>query len=371
MSFLSKAKRIIIKIGSSLLVDESEGHIRYEWLESLSSDIAELHAQGKEVIIVSSGAIAVGRRHLNLSPPLKLEEKQAAAATGQIRLAHAYQEVLGRYGINVAQILLTLYDSEVRRRYLNARNTLETLLKLHVIPLINENDTVATAEIKFGDNDRLAARVAQMISAEALVLFSDIDGLYTSDPGKNKSAIFIDEVKDITPEIESMAGDPSSSYGSGGMITKLEAAKICLSAGCRMVIAKGEHLYPLTTIENGSRCTWFTPSTEARTARKQWIFGSIKPVGSLFIDDGAVTALNEGKSLLPAGVTGFEGNFSRGDCVLLKTHKGTVLGCGLSAYDAKDVCRIIGRKSHEIEFILGHRGRDELIHRDDLVMNNV
>ena len=370
MSYLNEAKRIIVKIGSSLLVDESEGHIRHEWLESLCSDVAGLHAQGKEVIIVSSGAIAVGRHHLNLIPPLKLEEKQAAAAAGQIRLAHAYQEVLSKYGINVAQILLTLYDSEVRRRYLNACNTLETLIKLRAVPLINENDTVATAEIKFGDNDRLAARVAQMVSAEVLVLLSDIDGLYTLDPRKHKSADFIEEVTEITPEIESMAGDPGPSYGSGGMITKLEAAKICLSAGCRMVIAKGETFYPLTAIKKGSKCTWFTPLTEARTARKQWIFGSIKPIGSLFIDDGAVTALNEGKSLLPAGVIDLEGDFHRGDCVLVKTRKGVVLGRGLSAYDAKDVCRILGKKTHEIESILGHRGRDELIHRDDLVMNS-
>jgi glutamate 5-kinase len=268
----------------------------------------------------------------------------------------------------VAQVLLTLDDSEDRRRYLNARSTLETLLRLGAVPVINENDTVATAEIRVGDNDRLAARVAQMVSADALVLFSDIDGLYTADPRKHADARFIPEVRELTPEIEAMAGDPGSAYGSGGMVTKLTAARICLSAGCRMAITKGETLHPLKAIEEGGRCTWFIPSSEPRTARKQWIFGSMKPSGSLVLDDGAAKALASGRSLLPAGVIAVAGEFDRGDCVLVKTPAGRVLGRGLVAYSSADSRAILGRKSGDIEAILGYRGRDELIHRDDLVM---
>ncbi|OAN49207.1 glutamate 5-kinase [Paramagnetospirillum marisnigri] len=368
MSPLSDARRLIVKIGSSLLVDDASGQIRRAWLDSLCADIARFRARGQEVIVVSSGAVAVGRRQLGLTPPLKLEEKQAAAATGQIRLAHAYQEALAHHGITVAQVLLTLEDSEDRRRYLNARTTLETLLRLGAVPVINENDTVATAEIRFGDNDRLAARVAQMVSADALVLFSDIDGLYTADPRKDPTARFLPEVRELTPEIEAMAGDPGSAYGSGGMVTKLTAAKICLSAGCRMAITRGEPLNPLTTIETGGRCTWFLPSSEPRTARKQWIFGTMAPAGTLVLDAGAARALAQGRSLLPAGVTTVEGEFDRGDCVLVKDAAGKVLGRGLVAYASPDARAIAGRKSGEIEPILGYRGRDELIHRDDLVM---
>lgn len=365
---IATARRIIVKIGSSLLVDEASGHIRRAWLETLCDDVARCRARGQEVILVSSGAVGVGRRHLGLTPPLRLEEKQAAAATGQIRLAHAYQEALARHSTTVAQVLLTLDDSENRRRYLNARNTLDTLLKLGAVPLINENDTVATTEIRFGDNDRLAARVAQMISADALVLFSDIDGLYTADPRKDPSARFLPEVNDITPEIEAMAGDPGSRYGSGGMVTKLVAAKICLSAGCRMAITRGEPMHPLTNIEQGARCTWFLPNAEPRTARKQWIFGSMNPTGTLYVDDGAVRALAAGKSLLPAGVSRLDGTFERGDCVLVADGAGCILGRGLTAYSSDDAARILGRKSVEIQDILGYHGRDELIHRDDLVM---
>jgi glutamate 5-kinase len=365
---IAEARRLIVKIGSSLLVDEASGHIRRAWLDSLCDDVAKARARGQEIILVSSGAVAVGRRHLRLTPPLRLEEKQAAAATGQIRLAHAYQEALARHGITVAQVLLTLDDSEDRRRYLNARETLETLLKLGAVPVINENDTVATAEIRFGDNDRLAARVAQMIAADALVLFSDIDGLYTADPRRDSDARFLPVVDDITPEIEAMAGDPVSGYGSGGMVTKLVAAKICLSAGCRMAICKGEPMHPLTALEDGARATWFLPSASARTARKQWIFGSMNPAGTIRLDTGAARALAAGKSLLPAGVVGIDGEFERGDCVLVTSADNRVLGRGLSAYSAEDARRIIGRKSTDIEAILGYRGRDELIHRDDLVM---
>ncbi|MBI3445372.1 MAG: glutamate 5-kinase [Magnetospirillum sp.] len=368
MSPLASAKRLIVKIGSSLLVDEASGQVHRAWLDTLAADIAACRQRGQEVIVVSSGAVAVGRRKLGLTPPLKLEEKQAAAATGQIRLAHAYQEALAHHSITVAQVLLTLDDSENRRRYLNARTTLETLLRLGAVPVINENDTVATAEIRVGDNDRLAARVAQMVPADALVLFSDIDGLYTADPRKHADAHFIPEVREMTPEIEAMAGDPGSAYGSGGMVTKLVAARICLSAGCRMAITRGEPLHPLKTIEEGGRCTWFIPNSEPRTARKQWIFGSMKPTGALVLDAGAIRALESGRSLLPAGVTEVAGEFERGDCVLVKAADGKVLARGLVAYSSADARAIMGRKSGEIEAILGFRGRDELIHRDDLVM---
>jgi glutamate 5-kinase len=368
MNPIARARRVIIKVGSSLLVDEASGEIRRAWMDSLCDDIASLRQRGKEVLLVSSGAVAVGRRRLGLTPPLRLDEKQAAAACGQIQLAHAYQEALARHRITVAQVLLTLEDSEDRRRYLNARTTLETLLRLGAVPVINENDTVATAEIRFGDNDRLAARVAQMISADVLVLFSDIDGLYTADPRKDPSATFLPEITDITPEIEAMAGDPGTGYGSGGMVTKLTAAKICLSAGCRMAIAKGDALRPVAAVEAGTRCTWFIPSAEPRTARKQWIFGSMKPAGAVIVDAGAGSALAKGRSLLPAGITGVEGGFEAGDCILVKGPDGRVLGRGLAAYSAEDATRIRGHKTAEIEAVLGYRANDEMIHRDDLVM---
>ena len=368
MNRIAAARRLIVKIGSSLLVDEASGEIRRDWLSGLCDDIAFCKRRGQEVLVVSSGAVAVGRNHLGLQPPLRLEEKQAAAACGQIRLAHAYQEALAGHGISVAQVLLTLEDSEDRRRYLNARSTLETLLKLGAVPVINENDTVATNELRFGDNDRLAARVAQMTAADALVLFSDIDGLYTADPRKDANARFIPEVAELTPEIEAMAGDPGSGYGSGGMVTKLAAARICLSAGCRMAIAKGDAPFPLATIENGGRCTWFLPAASPRTARKQWIFGAMKPAGAVTVDSGAVQALATGKSLLPAGAVAVDGGFDRGDCILVKAADGRVLGRGLTNYAADDAARILGCKSAEIEKMLGYRGRDELIHRDDLVL---
>ena len=369
MNPFARARRIIIKVGSSLLVDEASGEVRRAWMDSLCDDIASLRQRGKDVLLVSSGAVAVGRRCLGLTPPLRLEEKQAAAACGQIQLAHAYQEALASHRITVAQVLLTLEGSEDRRRYLNARSTLETLLRLGAVPVINENDTVATAEIRFGDNDRLAARVAQMVSADVLVLFSDIDGLYTADPRKDASAKFLPIINDITPEIEAMAGDPGSGYGSGGMVTKLTAAKICLSAGCRMAIAKGEELHPLAEIQAGKkRCTWFIPSSEPQKARKQWIFGSMNPAGSVSVDAGACTALAKGRSLLPAGITAIDGGFEAGDCILVKGPDGKVLGRGLAAYSAEEAECIRGHKTNEIEAILGYRNHDEMIHRDDLVM---
>ena len=367
---LGRSRRLVVKIGSALLVDHARGAIHRQWLDALTDDVAALMAAGTEVVLVSSGAIALGRRHLGLTQSgLKLEEKQAAAATGQIRLAHAYQESLARHDISVAQILLTLDDTEERRRHLNARSTLNTLLKMRTLPVINENDTVATSEIRVGDNDRLAARVAAMLGADTLVLLSDIDGLYSADPRRNPDAGFIPEVAAVTPEIEAMAGVAPSDYSNGGMVTKLSAAKVATGAGCRMVITDGQRLHPLAAVMEGARCTWFLASVEPRTARKRWIAGSLKPSGRLVLDEGAQRALRSGKSLLPAGVTAVEGNFQRGDAVLVCDAAGREVARGLVAYSAADACRIIGHKSREIEAILGYRGREELIHRDDLVVS--
>jgi glutamate 5-kinase len=367
---LAEAKRLIVKIGSALLVDDATGDIRRAWLEALVADLARCRARGQEVLIVSSGAIAVGRRHLGLTGrALKLEEKQAAAATGQIRLAHAYQEALAGHGLTVAQILLTPEDTEERRRHLNARATLEQLLALGAVPVINENDTVATAEIRFGDNDRLAARVAQMISADTLVLLSDIDGLYTADPRREPGARHIAELREITPEIEAMGGAAPAGYSSGGMVTKLAAARIALAAGCRMAIARGDGLHPLAALEAGARCTWFLPAAEPRTARKRWIAGTLNPMGALTIDEGAAAALRRGTSLLPAGVVAVEGSFERGDAVVVRDGEGREVARGLSAYSSADARAIAGHKSGEIEAILGYRGRNAMIHRDDLVVS--
>ena len=367
---LSKARRVVVKIGSTLLVDDASGTLRRDWLDALADDVAALRADGKDMMIVSSGAIAAGRRRLGLPAgrKLKLEEQQASAASGQIDLAHAYQETLARRRIAAAQVLLTLADTEERRRYLNARNTLDTLLRLGAVPVINENDTVATAEIRYGDNDRLAGRVAAMTSADVLVLLSDIDGLYTADPRVDPEADFVPEVKVITPEIEAMAGAASPGDGSGGMITKLIAAKNAVAAGCHMVIADGRCLNPLAAIVDGARCTWFVAAKNPRTARKQWIAGSLKPAGSLSLDAGALAALAAGKSLLPAGVTGVHGSFERGDAVALVGPDGTEAARGLCAYSSAEAKRIAGHKSREIERLLGYRGREEMIHRDDLVV---
>ncbi|MSO77090.1 MAG: glutamate 5-kinase [Alphaproteobacteria bacterium] len=366
---LAPTRRLVVKIGSALLVDQSSGALRRTWLDALADDVAAAAARGQEVVIVSSGAIALGRRHLGLAKgPLKLDESQAAAAVGQIRLAHAYQESLARHGLKVAQVLLTLSDTEERRRYLNARGTLTTLLAHGAVPVINENDTVATEEIRFGDNDRLAARVGQMIGADTLVLLSDIDGLYTANPRDDPRATHLTVVRRVTDEIEAMAGDKGSGDSSGGMATKLMAAKICLGAGCRMAIADGRGLNPLAAIDAGARCTWFEPEANPRAARKEWIRGSLKPLGQLTVDAGALGALKRGKSLLPAGVVGVEGRFERGDAVLVRGPDGLEIACGLIAYSAAEARAIAGHKSGEIEALLGYRGRDEMIHRDDLVL---
>ncbi len=365
---LASSRLLVVKIGSALLVEES-GAIRRGWLEALADDLAALKAQGKQPVVVSSGAIAVGRRRLGLTQRIpKLEEKQAAAATGQIRLAHAYQEALARHDLTVAQVLLTLGDTEERRRHLNARQTLTTLLKLGAIPVINENDTVATSEIRFGDNDRLAARVAAMIGADTLVLLSDIDGLYSADPRQDPGARHLPLVERLTPEIEAMAGTAGSAYSSGGMVTKLAAARIAVSAGCRMAIADGRQPHALRHLAEGGKATWFLAEGEPRTARKRWIQAALQAAGSLTLDAGALAALRAGKSLLPAGVTAIAGRFERGDLVSVLDPEGREVARGLSAYGAADARRIQGHRSREIEAILGYRGREELIHRDDLVL---
>lgn len=367
---LAGARRLIVKVGSALLVDDASGDIRRDWLAALVEDLVRCRERGAEVVLVSSGAIAVGRRHLGLiGRTLKLEEKQAAAATGQILLAHAYLEALGRHNVTVAQILLTPDDTEGRSRHLNARATIQELLALGAVPVINENDTVATAEIRFGDNDRLAARVAQMISADTLVLLSDVDGLYTADPRRDPAAEHLAEVRAITPEIEAMGGSAPRGYSSGGMVTKLAAARIAMAAGCRMVIARGEGLHPLAAIEAGARVTWFIPDAEPATARKRWIAGAVNVTGAFVVDEGAETALARGTSLLPAGVVAVVGTFEQGDAVIVRSGDGRELARGLSAYASADAEAIAGHRSGEIEAILGYRGRDELIHRDDLVMS--
>lgn len=367
-SRLIKARRIVVKIGSALLVEAKTGAVKAPWLASLIGDLVEARRRGAEVIVVSSGAIALGRRSLGLATgKLRLEESQAAAAVGQIALAQAWSEAFRTRNIVAAQVLVTLTDTEERRRYLNARATLATLLAQGAVPVINENDTVATSEIRYGDNDRLAARVASMMSADCLVLLSDVDGLYSAPP-ENSGARFIAEVTEITPEIEAMAGKPVSGLGSGGMVTKIEAGKIALGAGCNMAIASGHQLHPLQRIAEGARCTWFLAQASALQSRKRWIAGTLQPVGHLVVDEGAGAALARGKSLLPAGVKRIEGSFARGDTVSIMTEAGREIARGLVAYDAADATRILGRKSGEIEDTLGFRGRDELVHRDDMVL---
>jgi glutamate 5-kinase len=364
---LDAFRRIVIKIGSSLLVDERG--LKSDWLDTLAADLAALAAGRRELMVVSSGAIALGRRVLDLpSGALKLEESQAAAAIGQIALARGWSETLQRHGFTAGQILLTLGDTEERRRYLNARSTVGTLLKLGAIPVINENDTVATSEIRYGDNDRLAARVATMMGADLLILLSDIDGLYSAPPSSDPNARFLPLVERITPEIEAMAGAAGSELSRGGMQTKIEAGKIATAAGTAMVIASGKERHPLQRIAAGERCTWFLPEANPVTARKKWISGRLETHGALVIDDGAVRALRAGKSLLPAGVKRVEGRFQRGDAVAILGLAGEELGRGLVAYDAADAERILGRNSREIEAILGFAGRAEMVHRDDMAL---
>jgi len=369
MGPLTQARRVVVKVGSALLVDAESARVNRAWLETLVEDLLCLRKRGQRVILVSSGAIALGRRRLGLKHgTLRLEESQAAAAVGQIRLAHAYKELLESNDVTVAQVLLTLEDSERRRRYLNARATLESLLELGALPVINENDTVATAEIRYGDNDRLAARVAQMTAADCLVLLSDVAGLYNADPNRDPNARLIPEVRQLTPQIEAMGGRSASGLGSGGMAAKIAAARIALSAGCHMCIAAGAPRHPLRRIEEGAECTWFIPTATPAAARKQWIAGTLRPAGAITIDAGALHALLEGRSLLPAGVTGTRGRFDRGDTVSVLATDGSEVARGIVAYSDGDAARIMGRKSSEIAELLGFRGRDEMIHRDDLVL---
>ena len=363
---LAHARRIIVKVGSRLLVDSVTGSLNREWLTSLVTDLAELKKDGKEVLLVSSGAIALGRGALGFKPgSLRLEESQAAAAVGQVRLAQAYVEAFQAHGVTAAQILLTLEDSEGRRRYLNARETLRTLLALGAVPVINENDTVATAEIRFGDNDRLAARVAGMVEADCLILLSDVDGLYTANPQRDSSALHIPEVRTITPEIEAMARGPISGISRGGMDSKIAAAKIATAAGASVLVAAGHSLHPLRAIE---KCTLFVPHVSPTAARKRWIAGGLSAPATAVIDAGAERALLAGKSLLPAGITAFDGGFERGDVVIVKNKSGREIARGLIAYNLEEARLLVGRRTVEIETILGYRGRDEMIHRDDLVL---
>lgn len=366
---LATARRLVIKIGSALFVDQRTGALDRAWLEALCADVAELRDAGKEVVIVSSGAVALGIGELGLDRQrARLDESQAAAAAGQILLAHAYQDVLGGFGLTAAQVLLTLDDSESRRRYLNASKTLLTLLRCGAVPVVNENDTVATQELRYGDNDRLAARVAQMVTADCLVLLSDVNGLYTADPRLDATARHVAEVTELTREIWSMAGGPGSRHGSGGMRTKLDAARIAMGAGCRMCVASGRVLRPITVLRAGELATWFMPSATPGAARKQWIAGTLQPKGALMVDAGAARALAAGRSLLPAGVTRVEGQFERGDAVRVETVEGAELGRGLIAYSSDEARAIAGSRSQGIIDILGYRGRDEIIHRDDLVL---
>ncbi|MFE3838715.1 glutamate 5-kinase [Pseudogemmobacter sonorensis] len=361
------ARRLVVKIGSALLVDRQSG-LRQAWLSALALDVAEAKTRGTEVVLVSSGSIALGRMVLGLpSGALTLEQSQAAAAVGQIRLARAYEEVLAPHGITTAQVLMTLSDTEDRRRYLNGRATMETLLGLHVVPIVNENDTVATDEIRFGDNDRLAASIAVTAGADQLVLLSDVDGFYSANPKEDPLARRFDLVERITPEIEAMAGDPVSGLSKGGMKTKLLAAKTAVAGGCAMAIMEGSVLRPLKALAEGAARTWFVPEGDPQAARKRWI-AAMKPKGELVLDAGAVAALRAGKSLLPAGVTRVGGKFGRGEPVAIVAPDGVVLGKGLVRYTSVEARAIAGHRSGEIEAILGYQGRAALVHRDDMVV---
>jgi glutamate 5-kinase len=369
---LADFRRIVVKVGSSLLVDAKAGRLKEAWLASLAADIAKLHKDKRDVIVVSSGAIALGRSVLKLPKgQLKLEDSQAAAAVGQIALARTWAEVLGRHDITASQVLVTLDDTEERRRYLNARSTIGKLLEWRSVPVINENDTVATTEIRYGDNDRLAARVATMASADLLVLLSDVDGLYEAPPHLDPKAKHIPLVPRITAAIETMAGEAATDHARGGMRTKIEAGKIATTAGTHMVIASGHVDHPLSAIAAGGRVTWFLTPANPVTARKKWIAGSLEPKGTLTIDAGAAAALRRGKSVLPAGVIRVDGAFGRGDAVIIRGPDGAELGRGLVAYDAADAAKLVRRSSGDILLILGIEGRAEMVHRDDMVLGSV
>nr|WP_283255019.1 glutamate 5-kinase [Marivita sp. GX14005] len=365
---MSEARRLVVKIGSALLIDRNKGDLRREWLLSLAEDVARIKARGTDVILVSSGSIALGRGVLKLpNTALPLEQSQAAAAVGQIRLARAYEEALAPHGLNTAQVLVTLEDSANRRRYLNSRATLETLVGFGVVPIVNENDTVATDEIRYGDNDRLAAQVAATVGADQLVLLSDVDGFYSANPMQDPAARHYPLIDRITPEIEAMAGDAGSGLSKGGMKTKLLAARTATASGCAMAITEGARPNPLSALEQGARATWFTPQLDPHAARKRWI-ASMKPQGTLTVDEGARHALIQGRSLLPPGVTQVLGRFGRGDPVTIRDAAGGDLGIGLSRYTADEAQAIKGHNSAKIEEILGYPGRAVIIHRDDMAI---
>ena len=366
---LKSFKRIVVKVGSSLLVNAERGELYSDWLNALAEDLAERAKAGTQIVVVSSGAIALGRTVLKFAKgALKLEESQAAAAVGQIALARAWSEALGKVGLVAGQVLLTLKDTEERRNYLNARATIGKLLDINAVPVINENDTVATSEIRYGDNDRLAARVASMIGADLLILFSDIDGFYDAPPHLKKDAKLIPVISRITAEIEGMAGAAGSELSRGGMVTKVEAAKIATLAGAHMIIASGRKMHPVRAVANGEACTWFLTPANPVTARKKWIVGNLEPRGIIHIDAGAVAALRNGKSLLPAGVVKVAGEFARGDAVLVRGPDGEEIARGLVAYDSEDAAKIVKKSTKEIVLILGYEGRAAMIHRDDLAM---
>ena len=368
---LHKAKRVIIKTGSALIADE-DGNARSDWLASLAGDIVKWRAAGREVVLVTSGAIALGKASLTCTQPRRLDEKQAAAALGQPRLMAALAEAFAPHKLTVAQALLTLEDTENRRRWLNARATLETLLEAGIIPIINENDTVATEEIRYGDNDRLAARVAQMVSADVLVLLSDVDGLYTADPHKDGSAEHIPTLKTLTPEIDAMASgaNETAGVGSGGMATKLVAARIAQEAGCATVITLGDRPTPLGALETGERASWILANDTPANAKQSWLMGHIHAEGTLTIDAGAIKALKDGASLLPVGVVSISGQFQRGAILSVEDAQGQQIAKGITAYSATDLALIAGHKSEKIEAILGGKTRrPAIIHRDDLVLS--
>ncbi len=365
---LSDCKRVVVKVGSSLLID-ADGQVDRDWLSGLAADLAMLAGNGQEVLVVSSGSIAIGSAVLDINKRrARLEDLQAAAAAGQVRLVQAYQQALDEHSIVTAQVLLTASDTEDRRRFLNARGTLERLLAHNVVPIVNENDTVATDEIRYGDNDRLAARVAQLVMADALILLSDVDGLYSEDPGRNPSALHIPEVRRIDDEIIGMAGETRSEIGSGGMATKVQAARIATHAGCSTVITSGVVQRPLTALAGGARATVFRPEGTPKAARKQWLVGVLRSAGQIHVDDGAVRALANGNSLLPVGVTHVSGAFGRGDVVTLVDATGRKLGRGLAEYSSAEAAKLTGCRSEDIELRLGWRGRSVMIHRDELVL---
>jgi glutamate 5-kinase len=365
---LSDYRRLVIKVGSTLLVDDS-GQLNRAWLDELADDVAALARDGHEILIVSSGAVAIGSSVLGINKKrARLEDLQAAAAAGQVQLVHAYQEALRRHDIVAAQILLTPDDTEDRRRFLNARRTLAKLLERSVVPVINENDTVATTEIRYGDNDRLAARIAQLVMADALLLLSDVDGFYTADPGTDDNARHIPVVENISDEMLSMAGETRSDVGTGGMSTKVQAARIATHAGCSTIIASGAGAHPVRALQDGAKYTVFQASATPAAARKQWLAGLLEVAGELHLDDGAVKALSDGSSLLPVGVVSVSGNFSRGDVVTLKDASGHEIGRGLAEYSVDEAARLVGLQSDKIESVLGYRGRATMVHRDELVL---